>query len=267
MAQRISRAKQQIRDAGGRFRPPPPEAYDERLSAVCQVLYLIFNEGYTASHGDRLDRIDLSTEAIRLTRMLHRLAPDQPEVAGLLALVLLTQARRAARIGDEGDLVTMADQDRARWDPALTLEGTELITAALRQRRTGPYQLQAAIAAVHNQAARYTDTDWAKIAALYAWLERLSPTPMVRLGRAVAVGMAHGPVRGLTLLDELPDDPLTRQRERAVRAHLTERAGEAASAVELFEEAARLTANEPEQRYLRGRAAALRTTCEETSGR
>jgi RNA polymerase sigma factor (sigma-70 family) len=268
MAQRISRAKQQIRNAGGRFRPPPMEAYDERLSAVCQVLYLIFNEGYTASHGDRLDRIDLSTEAIRLTRMLHRLAPDRPEVAGLLALMLLTQARRAARIGDEGDLVTMADQDRARWDPALTLEGTELITTALRQRRTGPYQLQAAIAAVHNQAARYTDTDWAKIAALYAWLERLSPTPMVRLGRAVAVGMAHGPVRGFALLDELPDDPLTRQRERAVRAHLTERAGEVVAAARLFEEAAQLTANEPEQRYLRGRAAALRNACEETtSGR
>ena len=213
------------------------------------MLYLIFNEGYTASHGDRLDRIDLSTEAIRLTRMLHRLAPDQPEVAGLLALMLLTcppggEDRRRGRPGHHGR------PGPGSLGSALTLEGTELITAALRQRRTGPYQLQAAIAAVHNQAARYTDTDWAKIAALYAWLERLSPAPMVRLGRAVAVGMAHGPVRGLTLLDELPDDPLTRQRERAVRAHLTERAGEAASAVELFEEAARLTANEPEQRYL-----------------
>jgi RNA polymerase sigma factor (sigma-70 family) len=267
MAQRICRAKQQIRQAGGQFRPPPMEVYDERLAAVCQVLYLIFNEGYTASHGNRLDRVDLSIEAIRLTRLLHRLAPDRPEVAGLLALLLLTQARRPARIGEGGDLVTMADQDRSRWDWALTLEGTELVTGALQTRRVGPYQLQAAIAAVHNQAARYTDTDWAQIAALYAWLERLSPTPMVRLGRAVAVGMAHGPARGLALLDELPEDPLTRQRERAVRAHLTERAGEAAAAVELFEEAARLTANEPEQRYLRGRAAALRTAFEETSDR
>jgi RNA polymerase sigma factor (sigma-70 family) len=259
MAQRISRAKQQIRQAGGRFLPPPMEAYDERVAAVCQVLYLIFNEGYTASHGNRLDRVDLSIEAIRLTRLLHRLAPDRPEVAGLLALLLLTQARRPARIGDGGDLVTMADQDRSKWDRGLTLQGTELITGALRTRRVGPYQLQAAIAAVHNQAARYTDTDWVQIAALYAWLERLSPTPMVRLGRAVAVGMAHGPERGLALLDELPDDPLTRQRERAVRAHLTERAGDAAAAVELFEDAVRLTTNEPEQRYLRGRAAALRT--------
>jgi RNA polymerase sigma factor (sigma-70 family) len=258
MAQRISRAKQQIREAGGRFLPPPAETYEERLAIVCQVLYLIFNEGYTASSGDRLERVDFSTEAIRLTRMLHRLAPNEPEVAGLLSLMLLTQARRAARTSGSGDLITMAEQDRSRWDQALIVEGTELITSALRQRRSGPFQLQAAIAALHNQAARYADTDWPQIAALYARLEQLTPTPMIRLSRAVAVGMAHGPTRGLALLDELPDEPLTRQRERAVRAHLSELAGDPAAAADLFEEAARLTANEPEQRYLRGRAATLR---------
>ena len=164
---------------------------------MLQVLYLIFNEGYAATAGDQLHRVDLTTEAIRLTRMLHRLLPEEPEVAGLLALMLLTDARRPARSHRAGDLVTMEHQQRDQWDRALTAEGTALITAAMRQRQVGPYQLQAAIAALHNGAPSYAETDWPQIAALYAWLEQLTPTPPVRLSRAVAVAMAYGPRRGI----------------------------------------------------------------------
>jgi RNA polymerase sigma factor (sigma-70 family) len=254
MGQRISRAKQQIKSAGGRFVLPSTEDRENRLTAVLQVLYLIFNEGYAATAGEQLHRVDLTTEAIRLTRMLCRLLPDEPEVAGLLALMLLSDARRPARSTEAGDLVTMEHQQRELWDRALTAEGTTLITAAMRQRQVGPYQLQAAIAALHNGAPSYAETDWPQIATLYAWLERLTPTPPVRLSRAVAVAMAYGPRRGLMLLDGLADDPLIRQRERAVRAHLLELNGETQQAADLFREAAALTDNLAERRYLEGRA-------------
>ena len=254
MGQRISRAKQQIRSAGGRFVPPSAEDREHRLTAVLQVLYLIFNEGYAATAGEQLHRVDLTTEAIRLTRMLHGLLPDEPEVAGLLALMLLTDARRPARSTESGDLVTMEHQQRDLWDEALTAEGTALITAAMRQRQVGHYQLQAAVAALHNGAPSYAETDWTQIAALYAWLEQLTPTPPVRLSRAVAVAMAYGARRGIVLLDSLADDPLIRQRERAVRAHLLELDGDAQQAAELFREAATLTDNLAERRYLEGRA-------------
>ena len=254
MGQRISRAKQQIKSAGGRFVLPSAEDRGNRLTAVLQVLYLIFNEGYAATAGEQLHRVDLTTEAIRLTRMLHRLLPDEPEVAGLLALMLLSDARRPARSTEAGDLVTMEHQQRDLWDKALTAEGTTLITAAMRQRQVGPYQLQAAIAALHNGAPSYAETDWPQIATLYAWLEQLTPTPPVRLSRAVAVAMAYGPRRGLMLLDSLADDPLIRQRERAVRAHLLELNGDTQQAADLFREAATLTDNLAERRYLEGRA-------------
>ncbi|HJY43266.1 MAG TPA: sigma-70 family RNA polymerase sigma factor [Propionibacteriaceae bacterium] len=254
MGQRISRAKQQIKSAGGRFVLPSAEDRGDRLTAVLQVLYLIFNEGYAATAGEQLHRVDLTTEAIRLTRMLHRLLPDEPEAAGLLALMLLSDARRPARSTEAGDLITMEHQQRDLWDRSLTAEGTTLITAAMRQRQVGPYQLQAAIAAVHNGAPSYAETDWPQIATLYAWLEQLTPTPPVRLSRAVAVAMAYGPRRGMMLLDGLADDPLIRQRERAVRAHLLELNGETQQAADLFREAAALTDNLAERRYLEGRA-------------
>ena len=254
MAQRISRAKQQIKAAGGRFVLPSAEDRADRLTAVLQVLYLIFNEGYAATAGEQLHRVDLTTEAIRLARMLHRLLLDEPEVAGLLALMLLSDARRPARSTEAGDLVTMEHQQRDLWDKALTAEGTALITAAMRRREVGPYQLQAAIAALHNGAPSYAETDWPQIAALYAWLERLTPTPPVRLSRAVAVAMAYGPRRGIALLDSLGDDTLIRQRERAVRAHLLELDGDTQRAAELFREAATLTDNLAERRYLESRA-------------
>ena len=254
MGQRISRAKQQIKSAGGRFVLPSAEDRGDRLTAVLQVLYLIFNEGYAATAGEQLQRVDLTAEAIRLTRMLHRLLPNEPEAAGLLALMLLSDARRPARSTEAGDLITMEHQQRDLWDRALTAEGTTLITVAMRQRQVGPYQLQAAIAAVHNGAPSYAETDWPQIAALYAWLEQLTPTPPVRLSRAVAVAMAYGPRRGLMLLDSLADDPLIRQRERAVRAHLLELNGDTQQAADLFREAAALTHNLAERRYLEGRA-------------
>jgi RNA polymerase sigma factor (sigma-70 family) len=254
MGQRISRAKQQIKSAGGRFVQPSAEDRENRLITVLQVLYLIFNEGYAVTAGEQLHRVDLTTEAIRVTRMLHGLLPDEPEVAGLLALMLLNDARRPARSTEAGDLVTMEHQQRDVWDKALTAEGTALITAAMRRRLVGPYQLQAAIAALHNGAPSYAETDWPQIAALYAWLEQLTPTPPVRLSRAVAVAMAYGPRRGIALLDSLADDPLIRQRERAVRAHLLELDGDTQQAAELFREAATLTDNLAERRYLEGRA-------------
>jgi RNA polymerase sigma factor (sigma-70 family) len=257
MGQRISRAKQQIRSAGGRFVLPSAEDKEHRLTAALQVLYLIFNEGYAATAGEQLHRVDLTTEAIRLTRMLHRLLPDEPEVAGLLALMLLNDARRPARSTEAGDLVTMEHQQRDLWDKALTAEGTALITAAMRRRQVGRYQLQAAIAALHNGAPSYAETDWPQIAALYAGLEQLTPTPPVRLSRAVAVAMAYGPRRGIVLLDSLADDPLIRQRERAVRAHLLELDGKTQQAAQLFREAATLTDNLAERRYLEGRAQRL----------
>ncbi|MEU8112222.1 sigma-70 family RNA polymerase sigma factor [Micromonospora sp. NPDC048947] len=256
---RISRAKQQLARAGARFTPPTDADRDSRMNAVMQVLYLIFNEGYTASTGNALTRVDLTREAIRLTRMLRASLPDDPEVTGLLALMLLTESRRAART-DGDELVPLDEQDRTRWDPELIREGTELIDSVWRRREVGAYQLQAAIAAVHAAAAAPDRTDWPQIAALYLGLERLSPTAPVRLSRVVAVAHAYGPARGLALLDDLnrgyhlDEKPLTRQRERAIRAHLLEMTGDTAGAAALYREAAALTHNQVEQRYLQRRA-------------
>jgi RNA polymerase sigma factor (sigma-70 family) len=259
MATRISRAKQQLARAGARFTPPTDADRDSRVAAVMQVLYLIFNEGYTASAGDTLARVDLTREAIRLTRLLHDRLPGDPEATGLLALMLLTEARRTARTGTDDELVPLDEQDRTRWDPGLIREGTALIDAAWSRRQVGAYQLQAAIAAVHANAPAPEQTDWPQIAALYLWLERLNPTAPVRLSRVVAVAKAYGPARGLSLLDDLnrrhrlDREPLTRQRERAVRAHLLHLTGDPAAAA-LYREAAALTGNEVERRYLLDRA-------------
>ncbi|MEU5672942.1 RNA polymerase sigma factor [Micromonospora sp. NPDC047762] len=259
MGARISRAKQQLARAGARFTPPTDADRDSRLNAVMQVLYLIFNEGYTASTGDELTRVDLTREATRLTRMLHDALPDDPEVTGLLALMLLTESRRAAR-ADGDELVPLDGQDRTRWDPELIREGTDLINGVWRRREVGTYQLQAAIAAVHAAATSPDQTDWPQIAALYLGLEHLSPTAPVRLSRVVAVAHAYGSARGLALLDDLnrvhhlDEEPLTRQRERAIRAHLLEMTGDTAGAAARYREAAVLTQNQVEQRYLQRRA-------------
>ncbi|HWK93536.1 MAG TPA: DUF6596 domain-containing protein, partial [Luteimicrobium sp.] len=206
MAQRISRAKQAVRASELPFALPSPDERPARLEAVLRVLYLVFNEGYTASAGDRLTAPDLSAEAIRLARLLDRLLPDAPEVAGLLALMLLTDARRAARTGPGGELVPLEAQDRALWDRDAIGEGVALVTAALPRGAVGPYQLQAAIAAVHDEAPSVEDTDWAQVLVLYDLLERVSPGPMVTLNRAVAVAMVHGPEQGLDLLRTLDGD-------------------------------------------------------------
>ncbi|MFE2868241.1 RNA polymerase sigma factor [Embleya sp. NPDC059259] len=257
MAQRISRAKQRIKAAGGRFgRPAGPEPM-ERLGAVLQVLYLIFNEGYTAGSGPDLLRTDLTAEAIRLTRAVRRLRPDDGEVSGLLALMLLTDARRAARTAADGELIPLAEQDRSRWNAEAIREGTELVTDALTWGPPGPYQLQAAIAAVHAEAARAEDTDWPQILALYRLLDHLSPGPMVTLNRSVATAMVHGPRAGLELLDTLAgDDRMTgHHRVWAVRGHLLELAGDREPARAAYREAARRTTSLPERRYLEIRAA------------
>jgi predicted RNA polymerase sigma factor len=259
MAQRISRAKQRIRQTGGEFTMPSEAKREERLRAVLHVLYLIFNEGYSASSGPALQRGELTAEAIRLTRMLRRLLPDQAEVTGLLALTLLTDARSAARTAPDGSLVPLAEQDRSRWDRRAIAEGVALISAALPHGPTGPYQLQAAIAAVHAEAAGAQDTDWRQILALYLLLEQIAPNPVVTLNRAVAVAMVDGPRAGLELLATLDGDERLADRHRvpAVRAHLLELAGDTAAAREQYREAARRTTSEPEQRYLDRRAAAL----------
>ncbi|HWM57699.1 MAG TPA: sigma-70 family RNA polymerase sigma factor [Pseudonocardia sp.] len=257
MAQRISRAKQRIKADGARFAPPQADQRAERLSAVLHVLYLIFNEGYTASSGPRLQRTELTAEAIRLTRTVRRLLPADGEVAGLLALMLLTDARRRARIGTDGELVPLAEQDRSRWDGASIAEGLEVIAEALARAPLGPYQLQAAIAAVHAEASRAEDTDWPQIVELYRLLERVAPNPVVTLNHAVAVGMAQGPRAGLAMLEPLRDDARMARQHRlhAVRAHLLELAGEREAAAAGYRAAARLTTSLPEQRYLLGRAA------------
>ncbi|WP_234351853.1 RNA polymerase sigma factor [Streptomyces sp. NRRL S-4] len=253
---RISRAKQQLARAGARFTMPTASDLHSRMAAVMRVLYLIFNEGYTASAGDQLSRVDLTGEAIRLTRMLGDMVPDDAEATGLLALMLLTESRRAARIGDHGGLVPLDEQDRTRWDRDLIREGTQLIDSVWSRRATGPYQLQAAIAALHAAAATPERTDWPQIAMLYLWFERLTPTAPVRLSRVVAVAQAYGPARAMALLDDLnrrhglDQDPLTRQRERAVRAHLLQMTGDVAGATTLYREAAALTDNQVERRYL-----------------
>jgi RNA polymerase sigma factor (sigma-70 family) len=251
MAQRISRAKQQVRAAGARFAPPEAADFEQRLRVVQQVLYLIFNEGYVASAGEALQRTDLAAEGIRLARLLRRLLPDDAETAGLLALMLLTDARRAARVTLDGALVPLVEQDRARWDRSLTAEGAALIARTLATTSAlGPYQLQAAIAAVHGEAASVTDTDWAEILALYELLGQVSPGPLVSLGKAVAIAMVHGPAAGLAATDELAGVLARHHRLHAVRGHLLEMSGDAASAADAYRVAARYATNAAEKRYL-----------------
>jgi RNA polymerase sigma factor (sigma-70 family) len=259
MAQRISRAKQIIRGAGLRFDLPPESERAERLRVLMQVLYLIFNEGYTTSGGPVLQRGDLTAEAIRLTRMLHRLVPGETEVSGLLALMLLIDARRDARTDEDGMIVPLAEQRRDLWDRKQIDEGVALLSRTLGTAPLGPYQVQAAIAAVHDEAATAEETDWPQILALYEVLERVSPGPMVTLNRAVALAMVHGPRPGLALLGTLDSDDRMAHTHRleAVRAHLLEIAGEVAAARESYRSAARMTASIPEQRYLALRAARL----------
>jgi len=249
MAQRISRAKAMLR--GRRFALPARPA--ARLPAVSEVLYLLFNEGYTSSSGPDLSRVDLSREAIRLARMLHRQAPSDPEVAGLLALMLLTDARRPARTSAEGALVPLARQDRSRWDRSLIGEGLQLLNAAFAAGRIGEYQLLASIAALHDEAASHASTRWAEIATAYARLESLTGNPMVRLNRAVAVAMVDGPAAGLALLDGL--DLRDSHRLHAVRAHLLEESGDLAGAARCYAAAAARTGNARERDYLVEQAA------------
>jgi RNA polymerase sigma factor (sigma-70 family) len=259
MAQRISRAKATIAGAGGRFEMPPDADVPDRLQVVLHVLYLMFNEGYTASSGDDLLRPELAGEAIRITRDVHRRLPDDAEVAGLLSLMLLTDARRPARTDADGDLIPLAAQDRSRWDKEAIAEGVALITATLPRGPIGPYQLQAAIAAVHDEAPRAEDTDWREILELYRLLEHVSPNPMVTLNHAVAAAMVDGPAAGLAMLDELDADERIAKHHRleAVRAHLLEMAGEMAAARAAYRLAAQRTTSLPERRYLEARASRL----------
>jgi predicted RNA polymerase sigma factor len=259
MAQRISRAKQRIRSAAARFELPPQPERAQRLDVVLHVLYLVFNAGYTSNSGPALHRPDLTTEAIRLTRLLHRLLPAEGEVAGLLALMLLTDARRAARTDRDGAIVPLDEQRRDRWDAAGITEGIGLLARTLGTVPVGPYQLQAAIAAVHDEAATAEATDWPQILALYDVLTHVAPGPMVTLSRAVALAMVQGPKAGLALLGTLDSDDRLAHTHRleAVRAHLLERAGNTAAARESYLKAARVTASTPEQRYLAHRAARL----------
>lgn len=268
MAQRISRAKRRIKaseapfgiphDGWDRGRDLDPD-HAERLADVLHVLYLIFNEGYTATSGRDLQRADLAAEAVRLTRAVRALLPADGEVAGLLALMLLTDARRAARTEPDGSLVPLAEQDRSRWDRAAITEGVALVSDALTRTPLGPYQLRAAIAAVHDEAASDADTDWAEILALYEVLMRLVPGPVERLGHAVAVAMVHGPREALALLAALDEDDRLAGHHRleAVRAHLLEMAGDRAAARAAYAKAAGLTLSLPERRYLQSRAARI----------
>ncbi|MEV0057054.1 DUF6596 domain-containing protein [Saccharopolyspora shandongensis] len=259
MAQRISRAKQGIKAAGSTLAMPADADRAERLDEVRHVLYLIFNEGYTATDGADLTAPELSTEAIRLARLLHRLVPEDTETAGLLALMLLTDARRPARTDQHGELVPLAEQDRGRWNHRLIAEGIELISRTLPRGQVGPYQLQAAIAAVHDEAETSEDTDWPQILVLYELLEETGPNPVVTLNRAVAVAMVHGPAAGLELLAMLAEDKRIARHHRlfATRAHLLELLGENAAAAEAFREAARRTTSAPERRHLTSRAQRL----------
>ncbi|GAA0359469.1 RNA polymerase sigma factor [Actinoallomurus spadix] len=261
MAVRISRAKQRIKAAGASFGLPEGAEREERLRAVLHVLYLIFNEGYAASSGSALHRPDLAREAIRLTRMVHAQLPEDGEVTGLLALMLLTHARRDARTTAAGDLVPLDEQDRTKWDRALIDEGTELIKASLAGPALGPYQLQAAIAATHADAATAGETDWRQVHALYLILERIAPNPMVTLNRAIALAEIEGPPAGLALLSTLDGDERMAGHHRllSVRAHLLEKTGDTAGAYEHYRRAAKATASLAEQRYLESRAGRLRT--------
>jgi RNA polymerase sigma factor (sigma-70 family) len=260
IAKRIARAKQRIRAAGARFELPATPQRTERLRVVLHVLYLVFNEGHTTSAGPALQRPDLTADAIRLARLLHRLLPDETEVAGLLALMLLTDARRAARTDAEGRIVPLADQHRDLWDATAIAEGQAVLTRTLGTGPVGPYQLQAAIAALHDEAPTAAATDWPQILALYDVLTTVAPGPVVTLSRAVAIAMVHGPRAGLALLDTLDSDERMAHSHRllAVRAHLLEQAGDTTAARECYLRAATMTASLPEQRYLTLRAARLR---------
>jgi len=259
MAQRISRAKQSIKASGVPFRLPTNQDRAQRLRVVLHVLYLIFNEGYTSSAGPNLQRSELSREAIRLTRAVHNLLQDDCDVAGLLALMLLTDARRAARTGPDGELIPLTKQDRTLWDQKQIAEGIALLTATLPKGSIGPYQLQAAIAAVHDEAARAEDTDWPQILALYELLKRMSDNPMVILNHAIAAAMVHGPSKGLELLRALDSDARLAGHHRldAVRAHLLEMAGDHQAAITHYRIAASRTMSIPEQNYLMTQAARL----------
>jgi RNA polymerase sigma factor (sigma-70 family) len=258
MAQRISRAKQRIKASGVPFQMPGDDERAARLRSVLHVLYLIFNEGYVSSAGSGLHRQELSGEAIRLTRTVHELLPGPGEVTGLLALMLLTEARRAARTGPAGELVPLAEQDRARWDGQLITEGVDLAVRAMSQGPPGDYQLQAAIAALHDEAARAADTDWPQILALYGMLERLTGNPMVTLNRAVAAAMVHGPTAGLALVEPLDQQLAGHYRLDAVRGHLYEMLGQTGTAIGHYEAAADRTMSIPERHYLITKAARLR---------
>ncbi len=259
MAQRISRAKHSIKSSGVPFQLPTDRERSQRLGAVLHVLYLIFNEGYVATVGPQVQRLDLSREAIRLTRALHELLPDDGEVAGLLALMLLTDARRAARTGPDEELIPLTRQDRSKWDQKEISEGVALVTATLSKGSVGAYQLQAAIAAVHDEAVRAEDTDWPQILALYGLLKRMSDNPMVALNQAVAAAMVHGPSAGLDLLKALDQDGRLAGHHRldAVRAHLLEMAGQPEAAIVHYRLAAGRTTSLPERNYLLTQAARL----------
>ena len=259
MAQRISRAKQSIKDSGIPFELPTTEERAQRLHAVLHVLYLIFNEGYTSSAGAQLQRVELSREAIRLTRSLRNRLSNDAETAGLLALMLLTDARRVARTTGEGELIPLMHQDRALWDKSQIAEGVALISAALPKGSVGPYQLQAAIAAVHDEAEQAEDTDWPQILALYDLLKRMSDNPIVALNHAIAAAMVHGPAKGLALVDALKADARMANHHRldAVRAHLLEMAGDCDGAVKHYRAAAGKTGSLPERNYLLMQAARL----------
>jgi RNA polymerase sigma factor (sigma-70 family) len=257
MAQRISRAKATIRAAPEPFALPTAHAYDRRLRSVLHVLYLMFNEGHVATRGAELGRPDLAVEAIRLTRMAHTLRPDEPEIAGLLGLLLLTEARRPARTGPHGELIPLDEQDR--WDHALIREGVALVTAALRRHRTGRYQLQAAIAAVHDQASNYPDTNWAEITSLYGALEHVAPNPLVTVNRAIAIAMVNGHDAGLNVLAIVDDRLESHHRYHAVRAHLLELAERPTEALAAYDDALRLVTNTRERDHLQLRRARLRS--------
>jgi RNA polymerase sigma factor (sigma-70 family) len=259
MAQRIARAKQRIKASGVPFRMPTPDEQAARMRMVLHVLYLIFNEGYASSTGREVHRTELSEEAIRLTRIVDRLLPDDAEVAGLLALMLLIDARRPARTNAVGEIVPLAEQDRTLWDQARIAEGISLLNRAVGQRAVGEYQLQAAIAAVHDQARQADDTDWPQILALYGLLEQMTGNPVVTLNRAIAAAMVHGPTAGLAILDTVAERLNGHYRLDAVRAHLLEMAGDTKAALAHYRAAANRTASLPERRYLATRAARLNT--------
>jgi RNA polymerase sigma factor (sigma-70 family) len=260
MAQRISRAKASIRNSSVPFQMPSGKHQAEQLRAVLHVLYLIFNEGYTTASGPEAQRVELADEAIRLARCVHQLLPDDAEVSGLLALMLLTDARRAARAGSDGELVALPRQDRALWDQAKISEGIALLKAALSKGSIGAYQLQAAIAALHDEAVRAEDTDWPQILALYDLLKKVYDNPMVMLNHAVAAAMVHGPAKGLELLKALDSDPRIAGHHRldAVRAHLLEMAGDRQAAIAHYRNAAARTTSIPERNYLIAKAARLK---------